>query len=217
MDPVLEFFSSWGGTTAALRWNSQVPPASKSAGGFFASATALLRETSMVAARCGDKTALTDFIDKYYGAYYEFARQIPDLSVVRIFGLVSEKPLGKKRKEEAATVRRHNDPTSHGVLALRAKNSGKEPDGFGIVLFRHAELYSALIHWSERKGDDGFRWRITSDPLLTLVLRDWFGTLVSEVPGPIGPIEREKGLPPGSVMAFCRRFGICVPSRSPGV
>ncbi len=194
-----DWFETIGGETAKRRW-IDLPSSShvsRETLDYIAAATALLRGSRAVAACCGDKKALgRSSKAAYYKKFYDFAKLRPGISVVRAF----------PGNRDDAEREKHNDPKHPGILGIEAQDPAgwtTAPLNLGFVLFRHSDLYSALIHWTERGR---FTWQVTSDPLLTLVMRDWWGELLKRAE--VAAAEKAKGVASGTVRGFAERLGI---------
>ncbi|MCR9246014.1 MAG: hypothetical protein NXI31_13365 [bacterium] len=171
-DTVAFWIRRIGGEYAGERWDSVMSSApirrqdrSIEAGTYLAAARALLHNCRGVIARCGPKNILDEagLKGNYYDLYYKFAeRRKAGICVVRLF------PDDLDRD-----TRERHDPDNGAVGLAVELSSG--PADLGYVLFRHADLYSAMVHWTE---ENVFHWLVTSDPLLTLLLRDEWGALL---------------------------------------
>jgi hypothetical protein len=203
-DPIVEFWRMIGGSGAVERWAAVPRTGHRSGRRFYSAALTLLGQSSLVAAMCGDKAELRSLKRPYYDSYFKFAASQPDLSVVRLF---------PRNPDSEADLQRHQLPDPKGIIGIALERVRLPVTGLGVVLFRHSQLCTALIHWID--GDGKFTWTLTSDPLLTLVLMDWWGSSLdaerpkrNDTPRVILDAERKKDLPPNSVAAFRRRFGI---------
>lgn len=188
-----------GGSTASGRWGRAAALASIDVDEYVAMATALLTNCSAVIACCGDKSSLKERKRAYYELYYDFARRRPDISVIRVF----------PGNLDQSVLRKHNSHGAPGIIGVGLNESDRwtKALGLGFVVFRHSDLYSALVHWNE---SGRFTWTMSADPLLTLVMRDWWGTLLSREA--IEAAEASKKIEgQNRVQSFVQRLGICLP------
>jgi hypothetical protein len=161
--------------------------------------------TRHVFAVCGNKDGLKERKVEYYKAFYDYAHECRELAVVRVFRALSP---GPSATEQAEVIARHR--TAENVLAVEAEAAEtSEPDGLGLVLFRHSGPYTALVHWDDERGD--LKWCVTSDPLLTLVFRDWLGTFLTEARVEAASKADKTGINLNAAVALARRFGIHLP------
>jgi len=190
---------------------------------FMSSAIALLDRSDLVAAICGDKSALDEKREKhgkrempmsgvsqdaYYHAYFRFAQEKGSLAVVRLFGQWAQ--AGRRSLDRKVDRKFHDHAGKANVLGLLVKEVPQhikrvmEVPGFGVVLFRGSAMVTALLHWNGRGAR--FCWTITSDPLVTTILLDTWSELSRKAKEDAnGKGESRWGRP---LAAFRSRFGM---------